>query len=587
VLALDWRVRLRALLLLVGAWIGTTSHARAIQSEDLVVGHWLEVKGELDPEGRFVASAAEVLQPEEQESIVGIVTKHARRDKRFWILSQSIEYSEKTSWLKVAPDDVDGKRVKVEGFWRGPLKFSARSVALRPEGRDRLTARVDSIVHVEGGRELSMIGMRVFLPSGVAVEAKQPMDTFTLAPQRKIRSVARLRDDDDYIPGTHVIANNVMLGLRLEWNGRNEDEYDLNGANDADRLDNVLALRGEITWLPSESFYGLLGFRGAMLWRDDEKSGYESSDETVISEAYGYFRGVLLSGLDLQIGRQDFDEKREWLYDQNMDAARAIYSRDDFRAELSASTNYSDAPDRDEHTNNLIAYVSNNDPDRTFAAYVIDRRDDRSPDYYPIHFGARALGEWIPGTDGWLEYSVLRGYRGTTDLRSYGFDVGLTWEGRAIEPWYLTSGWAFGSGDDDPDDNADGNFFQTGLQDNNDKFGGVTSFRYYGEVLDPELSNLTVFTLGVGRRIGHDNSIDLIWHRYFQNVASSTLFNDDLDRNPAGLDTDLGWEVDLVAGSRAWSGLDLELVVGTFDPGKAFPEDNPAWLVALQARLRL
>ena len=36
------------------------------------------------------------------------------------------------------------------------------------------------------------------------------------------------------------------------------------------------------------------------------------------------------------------------------------------------------------------------------------------------------------------------------------------------------------------------------MQRNRGKFNGVVSFRYYGEVLDPELTNLRILTLGIG-----------------------------------------------------------------------------------------
>ena len=49
-------------------------------------------------------------------------------------------------------------------------------------------------------------------------------------------------------------------------------------------------------------------------------------------------------------------------------------------------------------------------------------------------------------------------------------------------------GWAWGSGDQEPQSGNNGTFRQTGFQDNNDKWSGVTSFRYYGELVDPELS---------------------------------------------------------------------------------------------------
>ncbi len=72
----------------------------------------------------------------------------------------------------------------------------------------------------------------------------------------------------------------------------------------------------------------------------------------------------------------------------------------------------------------------------------------------------------------------------------------------------VTLGYALGSGDDASTSDVDESFRQTGLQDNSAKFNGVTRLKYYGEVLNPELSNLSVLTAGVGIRPSPRSSID-------------------------------------------------------------------------------
>ena len=47
-----------------------------------------------------------------------------------------------------------------------------------------------------------------------------------------------------------------------------------------------------------------------------------------------------------------------------------------------------------------------------------------------------------------------------------------------------------------------------GLQENEADFGGAASFKDYGEVLDPELSNLAIFTVGLGLRPSEKFSLD-------------------------------------------------------------------------------
>lgn len=98
-------------------------------------------------------------------------------------------------------------------------------------------------------------------------------------------------------------------------------------------------------------------------------------------------------------------------------------------------------------------------------------------------------------------------------------------------------------------------------------------FRYYGEVLDPELSNLSIFTFGIGFRPSARSSVDLVLHRYKQKVAASKLRGSKLDADPSGLDSRIGDEVDLVIGYREQKNMRMELVLGYFFPGKAFDDD--------------
>ena len=88
---------------------------------------------------------------------------------------------------------------------------------------------------------------------------------------------------------------------------------------------------------------------------------------------------------------------------------------------------------------------------------------------------------------------------------------------------HVILGYAFGSGNSDPDDDRDDAFRQTGLQGNETEVGGLTPFRYYGEAFDPELSNLSIFTAGLGTRPTPELSADLVYHYYLQDHAADEL----------------------------------------------------------------
>ncbi len=80
--------------------------------------------------------------------------------------------------------------------------------------------------------------------------------------------------------------------------------------------------------------------------------------------------------------------------------------------------------------------------------------------------------------------------------------------------------------------------------------------------------------------------MDLVWHSYQQNELSGSLVSTQIVDQPAGIDTDLGSEVDLVLGWRTKRHLDLEVVAAWFRPGAAFNGADDAFLGKVQLRYR-
>ena len=109
------------------------------------------------------------------------------------------------------------------------------------------------------------------------------------------------------------------------------------------------------------------------------------------------------------------------------------------------------------------------------------------------------------------------------------------------------------------------------LQLNNGKFNGVSSFRYYGELLRPELSNLHIETLGLGFRIRRKTSVDAVYHRYRLDQPAAELVDAAFDDRRLNLiDRDVGREWDLIVGFEELEHWEFELNVSLFDPGDAF-----------------
>lgn len=562
--------------------------ALALQQEgprDLEIGHWVEVRGLVSESGSFDAQSLAVLPPQEYELLVGTVTSAPHAADGFLLLGQPVSVSDKTTWLKIAPGEVVGARVKVEGRWRGPRKFSARSVAARGSGRARLGGRIDAVEYTATGVRLRVMRFDVFVPDDVQFSAAEPLAEIQKAPERVRTPSGYAQDEDDLFGRGFLIAENLRLSGQLEAKVTRETDFDLDETAAEDRMDTEGIGRLRLEWTPRPDARAVVELRHRQLWRNDEDDGSASTPNTRFGETYVELDGLVAPGWGLRVGRQDFDDSREWIYDQNLDAARFAGTLAGLSAELSLATSLSDGPREDKDSLNAIAYLSNGNRDQHLAAWAVHRNLDRSVDDDRTHVGVRALGEWLEGHESWLDASLMRGKRGSQTLEGWGYDLGTTWSPDALEPFAFTFGYAFGSGGD-PTSSTDDTFRQTGLQDNNAKFAGVTSFRYYGELLDPELANLGVLTAGVGARVARRTSVDLVFHSYRQDVILPTLVDTDLDSVPDGLHANLGWEVDVIFGSRRLKNWDFEVVGAWFEPSSAFPGEDSAQLFKFQIRRR-
>jgi alginate production protein len=403
--------------------------------------------------------------------------------------------------------------------------------------------------------------------------------------------------DPDAPPETRYrIAPFLTFGADLELSY----EYQKNLALD-DRPDNDAALFTPelslaLSFDPDPRFQAFLSVAVSreFVWKIEADQSKPSEDVALsVQEAYFWIRSIL-GGLSLKLGRQRFEDERQWLYDEELDGVMVRYERAALAVELSASRNglvrknalSGHTPERINNYMLIGSYRPHED--LTFEAYAI-ARDDRDADRLrPIFAGLRSWGEPIADLDYWLELGYVGGRDGSNQLRGWGVDLGATYEFQMGPKPALTLGFAFGTGDQNPDDGTDRTFRQTGLQDNEWDFGGATDFKYYGEVLDPELSNIAILTAGVGIRPSDKVSLDLVYHYYLQHRATTTLRNAGIDATPSGRSRRLGSELDLVLGLEdIFDRFEVRAVLGYFAPGAAFAGSHGgAWIFRTEIQFR-
>jgi alginate production protein len=389
----------------------------------------------------------------------------------------------------------------------------------------------------------------------------------------------------------------LRMGINVGFEAQLEDNFDLTHQDDDDLMLFLPSVEIAFRYMPVEWLAAFIDMETAYEILENEEMKEAMDDEHFreektklqIKQANLLFNEIL-PGLDVKAGRQRFKDEREWIYDEELDGVRIFYGISRFCIDFSASKKNDSDLLHGAEDQQIINYAlfGNYSPfdDNILSAYVFYRDDRSEPGERPIFYGLSLIGEATKHLDYWVELAYVSGKSESRDIEAMGVDAGTTYEFDLPLKPSVTVGYAFGTGDDDPADDVDKNFRQTGLQDNNAAFNGITKFKYYGEVFDPELSNLGIATAGIGFRLARSMSLDLVYHYYYQQKISNDIRDSNLDTDPDGLEKELGHEVDVILGLRGKKHFQASFITGCFFPGKAFPDGADEALFA-EVRMRI
>lgn len=431
---------------------------------------------------------------------------------------------------------------------------------------------------------------------------------------------------------TLLFGRPLTIGGAYEVQPRYEDNYRLTD----DRSDELAGIDQE---LKIELLYRLndtavLFLQGKAFYEADL---YSARDDKEFVEGIGWSQSWLFldhifdSDFSLQVGRQKFADRRQWWWNDELDALRLYYQYGSVHAELATAEQLvvksSDELDIDAAREDLflllgdviwrwadkqevgLFYLSQFDHSEVepVGALVDDDRDDKSD--AELHWvGARAFGKFKVRYVGklayWLDAAMVTG-RDTvrdfndaggnrrrvdavveSDVLGWGVDAGIRWRLPLPFDPNLSLGYARGSGDTARNDSGDTAYRQSGLHRNRVRFEGEQRFFYYGEVLRPELSNLEIWTAAAGVPIFSQSSIDLLYHRYAQVAPTPGLKDTKLDRDPTGQSGDLGEELDLIVSLDEWKHVQAQFVAGAFRAGNAFGAASGETSGVVQLKLR-
>lgn len=398
-------------------------------------------------------------------------------------------------------------------------------------------------------------------------------------------------------PKTNIsITSNLYFGSRFDLEFETEKNFNLdtNDAEDIAVLEPALPLA--FFYTPSRNFSVFLNVEPSQTHVVDQDNKKKDKARLEVIQAYLSFKKVI-GELDIKVGRQRFKDTREWLYDEELDGIRLSYNFPGAAIEFSVSKKkHKDLINEgnDEKVTNYVFYGRYALNKRTnVAAYIFARDDSTTAREDPVFSGLQLNGKHKFSFDEkrrdklkyWLEWAHVEGESGADKISASGYDIGSAYRfGYSLKP-AVTFGYAYGSGDDDPSDTIDRNFRQTGLQDNDAKFNGIVRMKYYGEMFDPELSNLAVYTAGLGIWPGQRISVDLVYHSYRQAKLSNKIRDSNIDQDPNGLSRELGHEVDFAVGYRGKKRRSkISLILGHFTPGPAFPNASRARFLEIKFR---
>ena len=445
--------------------------------------------------------------------------------------------------------------------------------------------------------------------------------------QKQISQIPRRRDErrpDEQLT-VNLFNRLLTIGgeLSIELEQRHDFALDDEAEDDLLRLDQSLEIELFYIISPRLDLFleGELKYRADLYAEDGDR---DVRWEIERGEMWLRWRRLFGEPIDLQVGRQSFEDRREWWWGADLDAVRLRYDREPIRAAFSmaqeVAVETSDERRIDPEQQGVLRLLGEISwtwrPQHALTGFVLyqndhseqqregmildaDRRDATDADL--TWLGVRAMGrvkdkrfgEWRYWLDiaGVVGHEVVVGFDRAEDgrrvvdeqagieqdVRGWAFDMGASWRlPLSLRPT-VTLGLAVGSGDQDPKRGPDKAFRQTGLQENEGRFRGVNSFQYYGELLQPELSNLQIWTIALGGRILKRSSIEWVYHYYRQLEPNDFLRDARIDADPEGRKRAIGQEWNLIVGIEEWKHWEIEGMIALFRAGSAFGDLSGEW----------
>jgi len=550
-------------------------------------GEAVEVSGEWNPAARvFVATRIEKLPGGRSPSARGAIESLDASTTRFSLFGRQVSVDEATTFETDSgksegrfADLMPGMRVDVSARTGDPGNWEARKIVWRGlKSSDRVKGVITDVgPPTDTVQTIQISGLDIRVTHDTDLKADYLMEEL----------LGTLFSDEGDASLPHLQLWRQRLGGYARMTTYRDDGYSLSTASDDSLVGQpAVALQAAGHW--GGTLQSLVDLRVGSEQSWDDRRFSVANARVEILQAYAILRSRRERGGALVVGKQRVRDEREWLFDEYLDAVR-LYLTLTRPLVLEASYIPSVLPPPGESfaTWDDLLLRARYIPDsrNEVNVYWLMRRDSSPRRRQPVYLGISGSGRPARWLRGWLEGALLRGEDKGRSQRAYALDLGTTFTTTGRVRPNLTMAYAVGSGEQ-PGDPYSQEFRQTGYEDNSGRFGGVSSFKYYGEVLDPELSNIQLMTAAAGIRFGYTASVDAVAHVYRQQRPDDGLRAAlPLGGAPDGSSRDLGREIDFIFGvQNILRCASAAYGFGLFEPGRALEATDR---VATRHRLSL
>ena len=394
--------------------------------------------------------------------------------------------------------------------------------------------------------------------------------------------------------------------LQMSFTGARLKGVTLGDDASLDRLDDdEITISFDLSYPVNDQFYV---FFGGDLFKESEtvktantrssESGFEPGGTGI-----GYVWGDNVE-YQLEIGRIEYSDERHWWWDENLDTLCLQIGLEDVEFMLAAGSQQGRERSSDDFIDpeesgidRLLANIHWNLPgDQRLSFYFLSHEDESASyalgdsiaenradesDADLRWFGLAYQGELEQDSAGdiaWrIDYAqasgdeVVYGFSGSTvdavdrfDIEASAYELLLEWTPEWVDDVKFIFSHAVGSGDANLGDSRAGSFRQSGLHSNE------ADYLYYGELFQPELSNIQIQTLGISLETIDNLDIVLLMHNYQQDELDTEMRDVAIDLDTNGLNRGLGSEIDLIAAYQVLDGLELEFIAAVFEAGDAY-----------------